>query len=328
MTIATRSTRRRVLAAVPALLLPRAARAQEVGRVYRVGGLAANPRDFGAPAFLFDGLRRLGFVEGQNLTVDPRGFGLRSEQFPEAAAALVKAKVDVVVAVGNAAIRAAQQATATIPILAVTTDIVGSKLVASMARPGGNTTGISLLSGGLDGKRQEILIEIVPGARHIAALADPAADSPTHFEALQDAARAHGVELSLYMIAEPEAIIPAIDSAKQSGATALNVLASSLLEGRRRLIAERAAAVRLPAIYEWPDAAKEGGLAGYGPRKARIFGEVWARQLVKLLSGAKPADLPIEQPTRFALAINLETAKTLGLTVPPSVLARADEVIE
>jgi hypothetical protein len=150
----------------------RCARARELGRTYRLGSLSPLPRDGLLTLALWDGLNRLGFIEGQNLTDYPRGYGLRTEQFAEVAAELVKAKVDVIVALGNPAIRAAQQATSTIPILAVTDDMVGSGLVRSLARPGGNTTGISIFATELDGKRQEILIEMVPGARHIAALAD------------------------------------------------------------------------------------------------------------------------------------------------------------
>lgn len=321
-------TRRAILASAAALLVPRAGYPRESGRVYRIGCLAANPRSFGAPAFLFEALRPLGFVEGQNLVIDPRGFGLSTEEFPEAAAALVEAKADVIVAVGPAPARAAQQATTTIPILAVAGDMVQLGFVASMARPGGNTTGISLFANELDGKRQEILLEIVPSARHIAALTDPQAGTPDHIQQLRQAAQARGTELSIYPIGEPEAIAGAIAAAKEGGAAALNVLASSLLEGQRQLIIEQAAAVRLPAMYEWPDSAAEGGLAGYGPRKADIFGRVWATQLSRLLKGVKPADLPVQQPTQFQLAINLKTAKALALTVPQSLLQRADEVIE
>jgi putative ABC transport system substrate-binding protein len=313
-------------AAVP---FPCAARAQEPGRVYRLGGLSPNPRDFGAIAFLFDGLRRLGFIEGENLTIDPRGFGMRGDLFSQVAAELVKAKVDVILATGDAATRAAQQGTARIPILASADDMVGSGLAASMARPGGNTTGISLLATELDGKRLELLIEMVPGARHIAALADPKTAAPGHFQALQDAAHVRGTQLSIYRIAKPEEIIGAIEAAKAAGAAAFTVLASPLLEGQRqRIIEPRIETPRLPAIYQWPEAAEEGGLAGYGPRKVQIFGDIWVRQLVKLLNGVKPADLPIEQPTKFELAINLKTAKTLELTIPESILDRADQVIE
>ncbi len=327
MTAGFLPARRLVLAAVPALLASRAARSQEPGRTYRIGVLSPNPRSFGAPAFLIAELRRLGFVEGKNLIIDPRGFGLRSEQFPAAAAELVQSKIDVIVAVGPEAVRAAKEATATLPILGVTGDMLGWGFVGSMAHPGGNLTGLSIFSNELDGKRQEILMEILPGARRIAALADPRSGNP-HLQELHDAAQARGAELSIYPIARPDEIIAAIDAAKAAGAAGLNVLASPLLEGQRQLIIKRTAAVRLPAMYEWPDDANEGGLAGYGPRKAQIFGEIWAGQLARLLKGAKPADLPIQQPTKFELTINLNTAKALGLSVPQSLLQRADEVIE
>jgi putative ABC transport system substrate-binding protein len=311
-----------------ALLLTHSARAQEPGRIYRLGCLFSSPRDASFLVALFDELRRLGFVEGQNLTVDPRGFGLPIEQFSEVAAELVKAQVDVILVGGDVGIRTVQQATATIPILGFTDDMVGAGLVSSMARPGGNTTGISLLATELDGKRLEILIEIVPGARRIAALADSNTTASRELQALQDAARGRGIELSIHRIAKPEEIIGAMDASQAAGAQGFNVLASPLLFVRRRFILERAAALRLPAIYQWPETAEEGGLAGYGPRIIQLFRDVFARQLVKLLQGVKPADLPIEQPTKFELVINLKTASMLGLTVPQSILGLADEVIE
>jgi putative ABC transport system substrate-binding protein len=301
---------------------------QQPGRTYQIGGLYSSPRGAPQHVALFDELRRLGFVEGQNLTIDPRGFGLRSEQFAQAAVELVNARADVILAGGNPAIRAAQQATTTIPILGLTDDMVGSGLAASMAHPGGNTTGVSLLATELDGKRQELLIELVPDAHHIAALADPNTTAPPQLQALEEAARGHGVELSLQRVARPEEINGAIDAAKGGGAVALNVLASPLLFAQRQLIFEHAAALRLPAIYQWPEMAREGGLAGYGPSIVQLFRDALSRQLIKLLQGAKPADLPIEQPTKFELVINLKTARALPVAIPALLLDRADEVIE
>jgi putative tryptophan/tyrosine transport system substrate-binding protein len=246
----------------------------------------------------------------------------------QAAVELVNARVDAILAGGNPAIRAAQQATTTIPILGLTDDMVGSGLAVSMAHPGANTTGVGLLATELDGKRQELLIELIPGARHIAALTDPNTTASRQLQALQDAARAHDVELDIHTAGTPEEITPAIDAAKASGAAGLNVLASPVLFASRRLIFERANALRLPAIYQWPEMAREGGLAGYGPSIVQLFRDVLSRQLVKLLEGAKPADLPVEQPTRFELVINLDTARALGLTMPHSMLMLADEVIE
>ena len=305
-----------------------AAQAQEAGRTYRLGGLSISPRS--APYWLavFDELRRLGFIEGQNLAIDWREYRPRPDLISEFAAELVKAHVDVILVGGDVPIRAAQQATKTIPILGITDDMVGSGLVNSLARPGGNTTGVSIFATELDGKRQEILIEAVPGLRRMGALADSNTTASPQLQALQDAARARGVELSIYRIARPEEISAAIDAAKASGAEALSVLASPMLFGNRKIIMQRVAALRLPAVYEWPEMAEEGGFVAYGPRFVQICRELVTPQLVKLLRGAKPADLPVEQPTKFELVVNLKTATSLGLAVPESFLARADEVIE
>jgi putative ABC transport system substrate-binding protein len=305
-----------------------AARAQEVGRTYRIGGLSVSPRNAPYLVAMFDELRRLGFIEGQNLTVDWHTYGLRPDLLSEFAAELVKAHVDVIYAVGEIGIRAAQGATATTPILGSTDDMIGSRLVNSMARPDGNTTGISLLSSELNGKRQEILIEAVPGLRRMAVLADSETTAHARLDALKEAARARDIELSIDRIARPEDIPAVIDAAKASGAEALNVLSSAILYGNRQIVMQCVAALRLPAIYPFPEAAEEGGFLGYGPRLIQIYRDVLARQLVKILQGAKPADLPVEQPTKFELTINLKAANALGLTVPESFLVRTDEVIE
>jgi len=307
---------------------PLAARAQEPGRVYRLGVLYASQRDAPHQVAFFDELGRVGFTLGQNVSVEARGFGLRGEQFADVARELVNAKVDVILCGGDLAIRAAQQATGTIPILAITDDMVGSGLVRSLANPGGNTTGVSILAGQLDGKRQELLMEIVPGLRRMAALADSNTTAPRQLKALQDAARTRGVELLLYTVAQPEEIAPAIDAAKKSGATALNALATPLLFNNGRVIFERVATLRLPAMYQWPEMAAAGGLVAYGPSIVQIYRDVMTRQVVKLLRGVKPAELPVEQPTRFELVINLKTAKALGLVIPQSLLLRADRVIQ
>jgi putative tryptophan/tyrosine transport system substrate-binding protein len=312
---------------------PFAAMAQQAGRTYRLGVLFASPRNWRAPSVapsvaMFDELRRFGFIEGQNLTSDWRSYGLHIDLIPGFAAELVKSKVDVILTSGDAGIRAAQQATATIPILGITQDMVGQGLVNSLARPGGNTTGVSILATELDGKRQEILIEAVPGLHRMAVLADSKATGSRQLQALQDAARARGVEVSIHRVASAEEITAAIDAAKASDAAALNVLSSPLLNGNRLLIMDRVAALRLPAIYPWAEEAEEGGFLAYGPRLLQIFRELIAQQLVKLLRGVKPADIPIEQPTKFELVINLKTANALGITVPPTLVARADKVIE
>jgi ABC-type uncharacterized transport system substrate-binding protein len=309
------------------VLAPVALSAQEARRSYRIGVMTRSPRMAVNYVAFFDELRRLGFIEGQNLFVDARGFAARSEQFPELADALVKSAVDALVCGGDAAFRAAQRATQTIPIVGITDDMVGSGLVRSLAKPGGNTTGISILATELDGKRLEILMELVPDARRMSALADAGATSPAQLQALQAAARARGVQLSVHQVIRPEQVIGAIDEAKELGAAGLNVMATPLLNAYRQSIIERVAALRLPAIYQWPETAKEGGLAAYGPSFAQV-GRQNAEQLAKLLRGVSPADLPVQQPTKFDLAVNLKTAKALGLEVPPTLLARADEVIE
>jgi putative ABC transport system substrate-binding protein len=307
-----------------AVTWPLAARAQEPGRIYRLGGLTNIPRT--APHFvaLFDELRRAGFVEGRNLVV--AGWTFRAEQFPEMAAELVKAKVDVIVCAGNVAIRTTQKATTTIPIMAITDDMVGSGLVHSLARPDGNTTGVSILASELDVKRLEILHEFVPQARRIAVLADPTTISTR--AQLASAARDLGVDLVPFEAQSLDEIGRALDAVAGAKVEAVNVLASPILFANRRIIIDRAAALRLPAIYQWPEIAEEGGLFAYGPRIVQIFRQTFARQLIKVLQGAKPIDLPVEQPTTFELVINLKTARAIGLSVPPTFLNRADEVIE
>ncbi len=315
-------------AAALSILRPRATRAQEPGRNYRLGGVHTSPRNAPHHVALFEELRRAGFIEGQNLAVDGHGYGLRTERFEEHAAELVKAQVDVILAGGDAAVRAAQRATTVIPILALTDDMLGQGFVRSLAKPGGNTTGVSILASELDGKRQDLIMEAAPGLRRVAALADRATSTAARLQALQDAAHAHGVELLVHWIARPEEIAPAIDAAKASDAGALNVLASSMLFNNRTIILDRVAALRLPAVYQWPEMAEQGGFLGYGPRIVQLYRDVMARQLVALLRGAKPADVSVEQPTKFELVVNLQTAKAIGHEVPVGFLLRADKVIE
>ncbi len=311
---------------------PLAAHAQDAGRTYRLGMMFPFPREargsVGIVDALMDELRRNGFVEGQNLVVEYRAWAAHLDLTSDYAAELVKRPLDVLAAGGTVAARALQKATNTIPILAIADDMIAEGVVRSMARPEGNTTGVSILATELDGKRQEILIEAVPGLRRMAVLAGSKTTGPRELQALQNAARAHGVELSVHRVSTVEEITIAIDAAKASDAAALNVLSSPFLYGNRQVVMQRVAALRLPAIYQWPEEAEEGGLIGYGPRIIQIFRELMTQQLVKLLRGAKPADLPIEQPTKFELVINLKTANAMGLTIPETLLARADKVIE
>jgi len=311
-----------------AVFWPMAGFAQVPGRTYRLGGLFPFPRGAPPSAALIEEFRRSGFIEGQNLTIDWREFGPRVDVLSGFAAEFVKAGVDVIAAGGDFGIRAAQEATATIPIVGFTDDMVGSRLVESLARPGGNTTGVSLLATELDGKRQEILIEAVPGIRRLAAFADTGTTSLAQLQALQDAARARGIDLSIHRIATAEEIAPAIDAAKASNVAALNILASPLLFANRKAIMDRALALRLPAIYQWPEVAEEGGFIGYGPRIVQLFRDLLARQVVRILRGARPTDLPVEQPTNFELVINLRAAKEIGHQVPDGLALRADKIIE
>ena len=201
-----------------------------------------------------------------------------------------------------------------------------SGLVTSLAHPNGNTTGVSGFARELDGKRQEILIEAVPGLRQMAVLAD--AYNSADDRKLEAAARARNVALSIYRVTKGDEIVAAIDTAHASGATGLVVQASATFFINRQIIMDRVAALRLPTMYASPEVAEEGGFAGYGPRLLQLFGEVLARQLARLFRGTKVVDIPVEQPTKFELVINLKTAKALGVTVPEALLVRADKVIE
>jgi putative ABC transport system substrate-binding protein len=306
---------------------PTVARGEQAGRTYKLAFLVPVSRDSPAIAAFFDELHVNGFIEGQNLSVVPDGFEVRNEQSAEVATALVKSTPDAILSGGDVAIRALQQATQTIPILGMTEDMVAAGLVASLARPGGNTTGISLLSPELDGKRQEILLEAVPAARCISALVDSNSTSDQHLQSLQDAASSRGVALVIAKVAGPEEIAPTIKTARASGVEALNVLSSPMLFLNRQIIFASTTNLQMPTIYQWPEMAADGGLLAYGPRFTQLFRQR-ARMVIKVLRGARPADLPVEQPTRFELLINLKTAKALGLDIPPTLLARADEVIE
>jgi putative tryptophan/tyrosine transport system substrate-binding protein len=307
--------------------LPFAAVAQQTGRTYRLGALMGHPRDVPVNAAFLEQFRRYGFIEGQNFAVDWRAFGLDFGLIPQNAAELVSARVDVITTAGEEATRAAQQATKTIPIVAIGDDLLRSGLVQSLARPEGNTTGVNFLAADLDGKRQDLLIEAVPGLRRLAVLAD-VNSTAAKLEALKESARAHDVELSAYRVARVEEIAPAIDTAHASGAAALNIFSGVLLWANRQLIMDHSAALRLPTMHGTAEEAEEGAFAAYGPRLGQIFAEVMPQQIVKLLRGAKIADVPVEQPTKFELVINLKTANAMGVTVPPALLLRADKLIE
>jgi putative ABC transport system substrate-binding protein len=309
-------------------LLP--AEAQQPTTVHRIGWLSAGApyADLDIEAFR-QGLRALGYVEGQNMVLESRYAAGRAEQLPALAAELVQRQVDVLVAGGSAAIHAAQQATHTIPIvMAVAYDPIGKGFVASLAQPGGNITGLSWLGAELLGKRLELLKETVLQSTRIAVLANPANPAyQDNMDNLTVAARALGLHLHVVEVRRAEELDTAFAAMTSAGDDALIVLEDSLvlstLGGR---IAERAATARLPAMYGWRRHVDAGGLMSYGPSMQDMQHRA-AVYVDKILKGAKPADLPVEQPTKFELVLNLKTAKALGLTIPPTILFQADEVI-
>jgi putative ABC transport system substrate-binding protein len=303
------------------VLWPHVARAQEAGRRYRIAIL-------GSPLHrsFFDELGQAGFVEGRNFEIDGRGIGVASASYATVAVELTQARPDVLMVAGPEAARAAQKATQRIPIVALADDLLGSKLVASMPRPEGNTTGVAIFALQLDAKRLELLHEALPSARRIAVLADH--EPIPNISGLESAAQGFGIEIAPFAARSEEDVIRAIDAMKTTQVEAVNLLASPILWGEfRSLIRDRLDLHRLPAIWQWPEGAEEGGLIAYGPRVGMILSQC-ARQVAKLLRGAKVVDVPVEQPTKFELVINAKTARTLGLTIPPTLLARADQVIE
>jgi putative ABC transport system substrate-binding protein len=315
------------LGGAAAALVPLRALAQAPGRIYRIGALQAAGRQAPQTLAFFDELRLNGFIEGQNLEVVPGGFDARSGRLTEEASTIVMAAPDVIIGGAVLALRALQAATRTVPIVGMTEDMVAEGLVTSLSRPGGNITGISLLSPELDDKRQGILIEAVPGVRRMAALSDSEGGRPSHLRMLQEAARGRGIELLVFGVAGPGEIAPAINAARTAGAEAFNFLATPLFSVHRRVVFERVAAQRVPAIYQWPEMAEDGGVLAYGPRLSELYRQR-ARMVVKILRGAKPADVPVEQPTKFELIVNLKNAKAMGHDVPAGLVLRADKVIE
>ena len=268
-------------------------------------------------------------MEGQNIAIESRWAEGKYDRYSALTADLVRLKVDVIVAVGGRATQDAQRATRTIPIvMSVVIDPLGSGLVVSLARPGGNVTGLTIMASDLVGKQLELLKEVVPKVSRVALLWNPAnPGSAPQLREAEAAARALGVRLQTLEARDPQEIDSAFAAMTRERAGALVILADAILTNQRRQIAELAAKRRLPAVYGVSEYAEAGGLMFYGPssldleRRAATFVD-------KILKGAKPADLPVEQPNKFELVINLKTAKALGLTIPPSVLARADHVIQ
>ncbi len=314
------------------LAAPLAAAAQQVAKVARIGYLATNlaGNPHGREAFR-QGLRDLGYVEGRNVVIEYRSAEGKLERLPALAAELIALKVDVIVAGSTAAALAAKQATRTLPIVfAVAADPVTDGLVTTLARPGSNVTGLSTLNAELVGKGLEQLKQAVPGISRVAVLSHPGAvGERTEKDMLKGAdvaARALGVRLQVVEVRGPADFDRAFSDMTRARAGGVTVMGSSMLFGERRRLVDLAAKNRLPAVYLWREAVDAGGLMSYGANVADLFRRA-ATYMDKILKGAKPADLPVEQPTKFELVINLKTAKALGLTIPPSLLGRADEVI-
>jgi putative ABC transport system substrate-binding protein len=275
------------------------------------------------------GLRELGYIEGRNIAIEYRYAEGKLDRLPALAAELVGLKVDVIVTGGPQATRPAKKATATIPIvMAFDSDPVGNGFVASLARPGGNVTGLSALSPEISGKQLELLKEIVPKLSRLAVLgnsAEPA--NPQSLREIERAAGVFGVQLQHLDVLGPKDIETAFRAATKGRADALLALASPILNDQRTQILDFALKSRLPAIYFRPEFVEDGGLMSYATSFTDLSRRA-ATYVDKILKGAKPADLPVEQPTKFELVINLKAAKQIGLAIPPNVLARADKVIK
>ena len=314
-------------------LAPLAAEAQQAGKIDRIGYLSPSPAAANPLSEAFrQGLRDLGYVEGRNVVIEYRSAEGKLERFPALAAELVALKVDVIVAPSTPAALAAKQATKTIPIVfTAVADPVASGLVTSLARPGGNVTGLSLLTPELVGKRLELLKQAVPGVSRVAVLWHPGAlgerTEKDMLKATDVAAQALGVRPQFVEARGPEDFDRAFSEMTSARAGALTVLPSAMLFFERRRLVDLAAKSRLPTVFTWRESVDAGGLMAYGPNQAD-FNRRAATYVDKILKGAKPGDLPVEQPMKYELVINLKTAKALGLTIPQTLLQRADHVIQ
>jgi putative ABC transport system substrate-binding protein len=271
-------------------------------------------------------MRALGYVEGHNIAFDVRHADGKADRLPALAAELVAQRPDVIATFGDASGLAVKAATSTIPVVSMSEDLVRAKLVTDMRNPGANITGISVMGTELDAKRLEILAELLPARSTVLLLADPT----THREsrpALNATAASLGLTLREAEVGTPDQIEQAMREAKDQGAAGVNVLSSALFFALRGHLISIAAKLGLPAIYQWPEIAEEGGLIAYGPSLRGAFRQV-TTLVDKVLKGAKPSDIPVEQPTRLSLVINLRTASALGLTVPPLTLLRADRAVD
>jgi putative ABC transport system substrate-binding protein len=313
-----------------ATVLPLTVRAQQTGKLRTIGLLVPGTRSVFGPwtTVFIQRLHELGWTEGRNIVIEYRWGEGQSERYAEIAAELVQLKADIIVVGGNEAAIAVKRATSIIPtVFAVAADPIGTGLVSSLTRPGGNVTGLSVQFTDLAGKRLGLLREIVPGLRRLGVMANVAAPGAVlEMHAVQTTASKLGLEVASSEIRHVEDIAPAFDKFKGS-VDALYVCSDPFFVTNRTRISTLALGARLPTMHAIREHAEVGGLMSYGPN----FPDLWRRAgdfVDKILRGAKPADIPVEQPTKFDLVINLTTARALGLTVPPTLLARADEVIE
>ncbi|MEK6244843.1 MAG: ABC transporter substrate-binding protein [Pseudomonadota bacterium] len=306
---------------------PRVAEAQQSKAVPRIGVLRTPPRTDHLFQALLTGLRELGYVEGKTVLIEYRQGG--DERLPELAQELVRSKVDLIFAPNPAAAQAARKATATIPIVvAAIGDAVRTGLAASLARPGGNVTGLAALGSNLSGKRLELLKEIVPRLSRVAVLWNPnIPDKVVEWKEMEQPARALKLELLSIEVRAPADFDQAFESARRLRPEALIALGEPLVFTQRGRVIQFAAQARLPAIFNWREAAEEGALIAYGPDISDLYRRS-ATYIDKILKGAKPGDLPIEEPARFDFVVNRKTANALGVTLPQSILLRADRVIE
>ena len=314
------------------LALPRAIEAQPAGKVPRIGYLVVNRAEVsqGPLAAFRQGLRERGWVEGQNIVIEVRFAEGQVDQLPALVAELIRLKVDIILTTSSATTWAAKDATKSIPIvMGVSADAVGEGLVTSLAHPGGNITGMTYLVGPeISGKHLGLLKEVAPAASRVAVLTNPMNRSHANLaQELKAAARAFGVQLQVFDAGSPEQIDSAFAAMTKERAAALLVLTDSVFVGQRRRVADLAARNRLPAMYYQREFVDAGGLISYGASLSDMFRHA-ATHVDKILRGAKPGDIPVEQPTKFELVINLKAAKALGLTIPQSVILRADQVIE
>jgi putative tryptophan/tyrosine transport system substrate-binding protein len=310
--------------AAGAALWPLAVRGQQAA-VPRIGIL--DPGIAHLFAAFFKGMQGLGYEEGRNVSYVRRSAEGHAERIPALAAELVDLKVSLIVTAAPQPVRAAMAATATIPIVfAAVGDAVGNGIVQSLARPGRNATGLSFLNTEISSKRLQLLHEAVPSAQRVAVLSDRS-NPPNSLDATKQAGRSLRLELQILDVADPGEFEGAFQAAVSGGAKAIDVLASAFFNANRVRLAELAAKYRLPAMYETSEYVHSGGLMSYGPSLTDLFRRA-ATYVDKILKGSKPSDLPVEQPTKFELVINLKTAKALGLTIPPLLLASADEVIQ